>query len=102
MYCRDANAQPVASDELHTDHRPTFTNNVQGVLRTKMEGGKGLCTKLNVYKKGKYLTYWIRTPSPPLERKLLRNLGDIDFDMIYQSTNYNGEYCSHNQSKNQC
>ena len=61
---------------------------------------KGLRTKLNVYEKRKYLTYWSRTPPPPLERKLLKNLGDIDQYMyvIYQSTNYNGEYCLHIKS----
>ena len=42
---RDANAQPVTVDESHKEHKPTFTNNVQGVLRTKMEGGKCRCTR---------------------------------------------------------
>ena len=42
---RDANAQPVTVDESHKEHKPTFTNNVQGVLRTKMEGGKCRCTQ---------------------------------------------------------
>ena len=44
-YYRDANAQPVMVDESHKEHKPTFTNNVQGVLRTKMEGGKCRCTQ---------------------------------------------------------
>ena len=44
-FFRDANAQPVTVDESDKEHKPTFTNNVQGVLRTKMEGGKYMCTQ---------------------------------------------------------
>ncbi|KAK6191906.1 hypothetical protein SNE40_003482 [Patella caerulea] len=39
---RDAasNRGPVSNVECH-EHQPTFTSNVQGLLRTKMEGGEG-------------------------------------------------------------
>ncbi|CAH1785489.1 unnamed protein product [Owenia fusiformis] len=36
---RDANSRADSEEEL--EHNPTFTSNVQGVLRTKMEGGEG-------------------------------------------------------------
>ena len=35
------NVCQVDESEASKQHRPTFTSSVQGVLRTKMEGGEG-------------------------------------------------------------
>ncbi|GFN76320.1 double-stranded RNA-specific adenosine deaminase [Plakobranchus ocellatus] len=38
---RDIKSNNAPLHDVYGPHKPTFTNNVQGVLRTKMEGGEG-------------------------------------------------------------
>lgn len=42
IYHRDASNTPYIVDKKDTSHTPTFSSKVQGLLRTKMEGGKNL------------------------------------------------------------
>ena len=45
---RDASTAPITVDENDRQHKPTFSSNVQGVLRTKIEGGESKFVLCNV------------------------------------------------------